>query len=627
MIVVTVGIGMRMCTFVFGGAALLLAANASYAAASQSGTSIDAGIQLDWTYTVPDGAEQDGYGLLDMSVMDALSRQPLHYESSALLAWLQLDRGALSDHEQTCTEKVNALASLGMGLKADIDLNEHRFVTLNRDGTIAFINPFIASAKMTFEAVIALGAKPLDWAIVDDTMTAWVLTSNPAKLVRIDLYSRKITSELPLPEGADAKRLTYDATTKSLLLAMPGNQALGIVDLAKGKPVAQILEVKAIDSLLPVHGAQDQGRALIIYHDGDVAWLDGGKVQQKWSPGRTPVAATFSAAANTTILASADGQLTVAGPGSLQKQLLQLPHAIAALASFDDGRRLLAAGGNRVTVIDLATNAVTQQLQTVPDADRIVLSDRFAYVISPSKGRASLLSLVALKKSNATPVDVDVVPPETKSAEASPVERFRVSPSGEGLLSASVSTGNLFEYAEGMNTINRDYTNNGLSPLGLAVVNYAPREIMRGHYRAVVRVQKTGRYTLIVGGSKPRFSACPTVSLKGPAGSRPEVTMSLRAKLLSDPETSNLLKIRIVERSIDGVEKPVAGKQDVRLLVYDRRSGWQRYIRMDEAAAGEYQAVLDVPRTAKYILQASSSTANMSFLAGDLGERWIRSAR
>ncbi len=619
----TLYLGKRICTFLSGGAALLLAASGSLAVPPQSGTTIDAGIQVDWSYTVPEGAAQDGYGLLDISVTDAVSHQPLHYEPSALLAWFQRDRGALSDREQTCAEKVNALASLGMGLKADIDLNEHRMVTLNRDGSIAFINPFIASAKMTFESVIALKAKPLDWAIIDDTMTAWVLTDSPAKLVKIDLYSRKIITELPLPFGAAAQRLYYDTTSRSLLLAMPGKQALGIVDLTQGKPFAQMLDIPAIDRLLPVQGSQGMERILIIYRDGAVAWLDVGKPLHKWPAGRSAVAAVFSAAANQNILATADGHVLLVGPGSSPKPLLKLPHAIAALVSFDKGRRVLAAGGNKVSVVDLATNTITQQLNTVIDADRVVMSDRFAYVISPTRGRASLFSLAALEKGNAAPVDVDVAPPEAKASAASPIERHRAAASGEGLLSASAATGNLFEYAEGMNTINRDYSNNRLSPLGLAIVNYAPRETARGHYRAVVRVQKSGRYTLIVGASKPRFSACPAIALQGPPGSLAVATVALKAKLLSDPQTSNLLKIKIVERNINGFETPVSGKQDVRLLIYDRRSGWQRYVNMKEAAAGEYQALLDVPRSAKYILQASSSTANMSFLAGDLGERQV----
>jgi hypothetical protein len=476
-----------------------------HAADTQSGSVVDAGIRMDWTYEVPPGAAIDGYGLLDLRISDDLTRQPLRYSPSALLAWMQRDRGALSDAELNCTDKVKSLASNGMGLKADIDLNEYRVVTLNADGTIAFINPFVKLGNAKLESIIDLHAKPRNWLMIEDTMTAWVVTENPSKLLRIDLYSRKITDELPLPPQAAVEHIFYDSVSQALVLPMPGIGTVGTVNLASGKPKAQILDLKNVQTVFQVENNGASKSILISLGNGEAVCFDGKTLSPKMFMPPGVVAAVHSESAAQTIVASGKGEIyTQSGTGNFE-QFITLPHSISAVKSLEGGRLILAVGGDKATIVDVPTRKIMQSVGVTPKANRILFTERFAYAIAPATGRATLLALADLKTGRVSPLHVDISAPEPRGLALSDPTLNQPSPGGEGLLTASPSSGMVFEYSEGMMAPASSLSNFRRAAIGLLAVNYAPRAMEAGHYRSVVRPRKTGRFKLIVGGLHRAF--------------------------------------------------------------------------------------------------------------------------
>jgi hypothetical protein len=590
-----------------------------HAADKQSGSVVDTGIRMDWSYEVPPGAAEDGYGLLNLRISDDLSRQPLRYSPSALLAWMQRDRGALSDAELNCSDKVKSLASNGMGYKADIDLNEYRVVTLNADGTIAFINPFVKLGNAKLESIIDLGAKPRNWLMTEDTMTAWVLTENPSKLSRIDLYSRKITDELPLPPRTAVEHIFYDDVNRALILPMPGIGTVGIVDLASGKPKARLLNLKNAQSVFQVENNGASKSILISLGNGEAVWFDGKIMSPKFFLPSGVVAAVHSKIAAQTIVGTGNGQLYAQSvTGNLEK-LISLPHPISAMKSLDEGRIILAIGGDKATIIDVPIRKIIQSIEVTPKATNILLTERFVYATAPATGRATLLALADLKTGRVSPLHVDIAAPEPGFLDASGPSLIQPSPSGEGLLTASPSSGMVFEYSEGMMAPASSLSNFRRAAVGLLVVNYAPRAMEAGHYRSVVRPRKTGRYKLIVGGAAPRFSACVDVTLTAPHNNGETTDTAIKAELLSAPGAEGLVRIRVLERTSEGKKKTINGLLDLRLLVFDRRTGWQRYVILTESKSGEYEAHVRVPRDGKYELLASSNSAKLSFIEGMLG--------
>ena len=92
------------------------------AVSDQSGTLNDGGVRLDWRYEALSESDGAGLGRLRLTLRDSVSLAPIRYQNGELVAWLQRNRNALSDHELVCKDKVRMLALLGIGRRADIDL-------------------------------------------------------------------------------------------------------------------------------------------------------------------------------------------------------------------------------------------------------------------------------------------------------------------------------------------------------------------------------------------------------------------------------------------------------------------------------------------------------------------------
>ena len=80
------------------------------------------GVRLDWRYEALSESDGAGLGRLRLTLRDSVSLAPIRYQNGELVAWLQRNRNALSDHELVCKDKVRMLALLGIGRRADIDL-------------------------------------------------------------------------------------------------------------------------------------------------------------------------------------------------------------------------------------------------------------------------------------------------------------------------------------------------------------------------------------------------------------------------------------------------------------------------------------------------------------------------
>lgn len=256
----------------------------------------------------------------------------------------------------------------------------------------------------------------------------------------------------------------------------------------------------------------------------------------------------------------------------------------ADLAIADDGRYAIAVGGERMDMVDLASGVVHAQSATVPGARRLALTRRFAYAVAGDEASADLWSLADLRAGRVQPARVLL-----GSASAAPIG---------------------------------SYSNYKRQPLAIGLLDLAPREVAPGRYEVPVRYQAGGVHHLIVSGAGPRFVGCDRVALPMVSGqTERESAPALQVLLVADkPVTgaSRRIEVALSELARQGTSQPLMHVRDLTLLVYDKRSGWQRraHLRELDEATGHYAAEINVPQGAVYEMFVGSVAQDLPFVRG-----------
>ncbi|MDO9713442.1 hypothetical protein [Paracraurococcus lichenis] len=595
---------------------IALALPALAAEPPQGGTAEQDGVRIAWRY-LP--GEAPGLGMLEVEASEAATGAPLRYDRGRLAAWLQRRRAALPEAELACSDKVKALASQGIGRRADIDLNAYRLLTLNTDGTLAVINPFVGLNNAKLESILDLGGRPTAWLPLPERLEAWVVLADPARLVAVDLHTRRITRAIDLPEAAGAA-LAWDAAGRRLGLGLPGLAGIGLLDPDAPDQALQVLPGPPPLGLF----AEAEGPGLLALEaDGGVRLLAAGGTDRRWAvPGR-PRLVRWSPLGRRLVVATEAGLLAWIDPeaptGAAPERLRALSHPAQAMALLDGGRRVLVLGAGQGSLVDLASGAIGPRLAAPKDADEILLTDRFAYALSAREGMARLWLLEDLRQGRDQPVDVTLGRPDPGAAPriAGPAQAVAI-PAGTGLVAANAADGMLYQYAEGMMAPVGSYSNYRRAAVGLALLDLSLREVAPGRYRSPVRHALGGAHELVLSGAAPRFALCAPVRL-GPTPGAPPAEPRLRPELVAVTEAAprqRTLRVRL--RAREGTA-PVEGIPDLVLLAFDRRSGWQARLPLREVVAGEYETRLLLPGPAPVELLVGSASRNLSFVEGRLG--------
>lgn len=611
---------------------------------SQTAEAEDNGVRIQWRYTPSGGGKVGGLGRLEVALADARSGAPLQYQPDQLAGWLHRSRAALSDAETPCADRVAAMVGQGIGQRADIDLAAYRLLTLNDDGVVAFINPFVGLNNAKLESIVSLGAKPIAWAHAADRMELWILVES-SKLVGVDLQTRRILREIALTEDGRARSLALESSGRRLWISLPGRKELAHLDLTKSDAALIFEPLPSSATLLPAsHGRatadaqagidQALDGVFIMRDDGAFVWREDETRSKIWSLDARPTASAYSALARRIIVASADGALAFLDPEAdatgVEKRL-RLEHNVRDLSIFDGGRMVLALGDGRASVIDLATGHVTLPLRFSTGADQLLFTRTFAYAIDAHTGRATLWSLSDLKNGRAQPVETSLGHPDSVEPDA-PAELddlAAASPDGAGIIFASRADGTLYQYAEGMMAPSGSFSNYKRKPVALMLLDLSLRAISLGKYAATVRHNRGGAYDLLLAGRGPRFSACARLQLppvKSDAAAAPAYTATFVSEAASSAAGDRRIRVRLQQAVGDKAHDAVSGLRDLTLLVFDRYSGWQMRAPMREVEAGDYEAQASLPHPGRYDLHVSSVSRNISFLEGRLGQVSLGSA-
>lgn len=609
---------------------------------AQTAEAEDNGVKIQWRYTPESGAERSGVGTLEVALSDARSGAPLKYESRQLAGWLRRSRAALSDAETPCSDQIAALIGQGIGQRADIDLSAYRLLTLNEDGVVAFINPFVSLNNAKLESIVSLGAKPFAWAYAADRMELWIL-AEPSTLFGVDLQTRQIKRKIALPAEGRARSLAFDRSGSRLWIVLSGRKELAHLDVTRSDATPIFESLAADAAVMPAdHGVvsdgaigdQALGGVFMLREDGGFVWRASNTRSKSWRLDNRPTAAAYSALARRILVASADGALAFLDPETETEDVettVQLRHAVRNLSIFDGGRMGLAVGDGEASVIDLAAGRVTLPLRFSTLADQLLLTRTFAYAIDAHHARATLWSLSDLKSGSAQPIETSLGRSgAADTGVVTPFDQFAAaSPDGAGIVFASRADATLYQYAEGMMAPSGSFSNYSRKPVAMMLLDLSLRETKPGTYATTVRHSRGGAYDLLLTGRGPRFSVCARLqmpSVNTDVAAAPAYSVTLLSETAADERAERVIRIRLQQASGDHVQDNVSGLRDLTMLVFDRYSGWQIRAPMREIKAGEYEARVSAPHAGRYDLHVSSVSRNISFIEGRLGQVSLGSA-
>ena len=568
---------------------------------------------------------QAGLGELTLELRDAVTQQPLDYTGKRLAAWLQKSPKTLSDGEVTCSDKVRALASQGIGRRAVVDFNTYSLVTVNTDRTVAFINPFLRMNNAKLEGVGTLPGDATALLHHPQARELWVAMRDTDAIAVIDTDTRSLKRTIAFAPGSGPQALALSG--RSVWVAFKGrSQWLRFDDGDSAQPAASVVAAAASQLIASV----DSGSIIGLGSQG-ISLLDvaNNAVQSIPLPG-TPSAAVFSVLAQRWLVATSSKQVFLLdaqrNPQSATvAQQVALDGEATKLLSFDGGRFAAAAMPSRdaVAIIDLASAKVVQTVPVVPHANELALSATYLYVHSTALGQATLLSLPDVRNARAQPVNISFGS-AGKQANLTPVAGGLTAntPDNLGMLIASPQDGQVFQYAEGMMAPIGSFSNYKRAAVGLVLLNNGFEFLGAGRYRTTLRHNQGGPHELVLSGVQPRFASCNALAL-------PEVRDVKREALAAQPHAT-LLKVAdaldgkalAVDVRLDdkASRAPVVAVPDLVLLAFDKRNGWQRRVKLVEHSPGLYSAVLPIAgASARFDLLVSSATQDMPFGSGFIG--------
>ncbi|RZM00923.1 MAG: hypothetical protein EOP73_14790 [Variovorax sp.] len=620
-------------------AALLLVPGAGPAVAADADAG---GVTVRALHTPRPGA--DGLGELALEITDTATGRGLDYDGRRLAAWLQRSPPTLADGEIACSDKVRVLASQGIGRRAAVDFNTHGLVTINDDRTVAFINPFLGLRNAKLEGVVQLPGDATAHLLRRGEHELWIAMRERDAIAVIDTDTHAVARTIAFAPGSGPQALAADG--RGVWVGFAGRDNWLHFDRAgAGEPDGRV-DAPAASRLL----ASPDGRLLGLDARG-ATLLDPRTRERRRVALPGAAVAAWSALSGRWLVGTARGRLAWIDPADGKvDNAIDLGAPVAALVTFDDGRHAAAAlaGASTVAVVDVATTEVRQTVAVVPGAADLASSATFLYAHGPEHGGMTLLSLADLRAGRARPVHVAIGAPASPS---SPVPPPTAGPAGDiaapvllapapdraTMLVASVHDGQIYQYAEGMMAPIGSFSNYRRRPLALLLVDHGLEPLGQGRYRATFRHARGGEHELVVSGVQPRFAACVRLTL-------PEVPDAARAAVAAAPDASlvaaaavpgdQALRIEVRLRS-RATRAPLGGVPDLVLLAFDRRSGWQRRVRLVERAdgtggagrqgpdaeeAGHYVALLPVPARARRIdLLVSSASQDLPYGAGLIG--------
>lgn len=577
------------------------------------------GIAVEFAFNQQDS---NGAAVVNLALRDAASGSALKGAQPA--AWMVARRSEQVANELSCEDKANQLSVGTLGMRADVDMNAYRLVTLNQDNTVAFINPLVSLKNSKLESIVQLPSTGYDWVYAPRLQRLFVSLRDAGGVAVIDTAKRQIVTTISLGEGSLPTRLALDQDGKRVWVGLDGRSEIALLDANTNLAITRIAVGKGLHTLAA--DADSQWIFVTNTADNTVSQVDRTSLKPiaNIAVSNTPVAAAWSKAAQRLVVIGANaGQLDLINPISKKiSTQVKLARGITALSLFDQGRYALVANplSNEVTLVDLAEPRAVDVLKLTNKPDQILQQNGYAYVRGQANTQLHVINLAQAKlgKLQSVVVPMGRQPPEdTPESINEAASVMAAAPEGNGILLANAPDGVIYRYVEGMMAPVGSFSNYRRQARALRVLDDSLNEREPGQYQATVRVPRGGNYDVIVRNLRPAITACFTTNVAVATDAKTLVAPAPVPQLISVRTLAG--NVLAVEFSLQLAKQTVTNIQDMVVLAVQRGGQWQGRSLARVTNSGVYQATFTGMPNAEIELLVEAPSQQVWFTEGRIG--------
>ncbi len=442
------------------------------------------------------------------TVTDTTTGQPLTRLNPA--AWLSRV-GAGGAVPQTCSEKIREFLGGSIFSKADVDLNTFRVLALNEDATITVVDPLFGFGGTKLLALVPLASPGEDWVLSADGARLFVTQPKAGRVAVVDTATWRVAANLAVDGSPGRVELQPDG--HYLWVAREGG--VTVITADDGLPtVAATIETGSGGH--DIVFSSDNRWAFVTNATGQTLSVIDIRSLKKTGElplGTHPSALAYSSLSDAVYITdAAKGEILVidATKHALAARIPATP-GVAAIR-FAPGDRfgfVLNPTGNRVHILDAATNRLVQNAAVDGAPEQVAFSGDMAFI---RRRDTPLVGMMPLKEIGAEGKPVALA--EFTGGEAAFGERtalaegMMAAPGESAVVVANPKDKAIYYYVVGMAAPMGNFGNYDRVPRAVMVVDRSLREVAPGIYETSVTLPAAGPYDMVFFLNAPHIAHC-----------------------------------------------------------------------------------------------------------------------
>jgi DNA-binding beta-propeller fold protein YncE len=525
------------------------------------------------------------------------------------IGWI--DRYTAAPTDESCKAKVKSFLGGSLQARPEADLNKYAIITLNRDGTVAVIDPLFGFGGSKLLALVILGGEGADWTLTPDHQMLFVSVPVLNEVVAVDTQTWKIATRIAVGQKPQRMALQPDAG----YLWVATEKGASVIDVAERRTIANVPMTGSRDFTF----SRDSRYAFVAGSEG-VSVVDVRKPEQARTvaTGKTPVALAYSTLSNAVYAGLEDGTVVVIDAASHEvRSRVATAAGLRTIGFSPDGRWgfVLNPAANTVNVLDSSTNEIVQKISIEGSPDKVSFTRLYAYIRAAGSEEVSMIRLSTVEGGKEPAISRfpgGQTAPEYASGPAIPAA-IVPAPDDGAVLVSNPADKSIYYYSEGMAAPMGSFQNYRREALGVLAVNRNLRETKPGVYSTTVRLAKGGRFDVPFLLDSPKMTQCFDYSVTLPTDLvKEEPSKVVKLERLFEPATTAGAPMTVRVRLVDGNGKPLQDVQDLRVLTFTPALHQTRTF-AKPVGDGVYEATVVPPHAGVYYVFFESSSLDKTY--------------